>query len=327
MLSALSVFNTKGDVLISRIYRPDVRRSSSDLFRIHVISSTDVRSPLLTIANMTFFHIKHENLFIVAVTKTPNVNACLVYEFLYRIVRLGKSYFGAMNESSVKSNFTLVYELLDEICDFGFPQNTEEETLKMYITTEGIKSDDMATQGARIAIQATGAVSWRRPDIKYRKNEAFVDVIESTNLIMSPKGTVLRSDVSGRVVMRAYLTGMPECKFGLNDKILLEKEGKPTGLSSTSSKRTSSSGHSTMSVELDDCQFHQCVKLSRFDSDRTINFIPPDGEFELMRYRTTENISLPFKVHAVVNELSPTRVEFRIAVKSLFLVKSLHRIL
>ncbi|KAH6583411.1 hypothetical protein BASA50_010289 [Batrachochytrium salamandrivorans] len=318
MLSALSVFNTKGDVLISRIYRPDVRRSSSDLFRIHVISSTDVRSPLLTIANMTFFHIKHENLFIVAVTKTPNVNACLVYEFLYRIVRLGKSYFGAMNESSVKSNFTLVYELLDEICDFGFPQNTEEETLKMYITTEGIKSDDMATQGARIAIQATGAVSWRRPDIKYRKNEAFVDVIESTNLIMSPKGTVLRSDVSGRVVMRAYLTGMPECKFGLNDKILLEKEGKPTGLSSTSSKRTSSSGHSTMSVELDDCQFHQCVKLSRFDSDRTINFIPPDGEFELMRYRTTENISLPFKVHAVVNELSPTRVEFRIAVKSLF---------
>ena len=36
-------------------------------------------------------------------------------------------------------------------------------------------------------------------------------------------------------------------------------------------------------VEIDDCQFHQCVKLGKFDSDRTINFIPPDGEFELMR--------------------------------------------
>lgn len=36
-------------------------------------------------------------------------------------------------------------------------------------------------------------------------------------------------------------------------------------------------------VELDDCQFHQCVKLGKFDSDRTISFIPPDGEFELMR--------------------------------------------
>jgi hypothetical protein len=36
-------------------------------------------------------------------------------------------------------------------------------------------------------------------------------------------------------------------------------------------------------VELDDCQFHQCVRLGKFDSDRSISFIPPDGEFELMR--------------------------------------------
>jgi AP-2 complex subunit mu-1 len=35
----------------------------------------------------------------------------------------------------------LVYELLDEILDFGYPQNTETDTLKMYITTEGVKSE------------------------------------------------------------------------------------------------------------------------------------------------------------------------------------------
>lgn len=28
-----------------------------------------------------------------------------------------------------------------EILDFGYPQNTETETLKMYITTEGVKSE------------------------------------------------------------------------------------------------------------------------------------------------------------------------------------------
>nr|KAJ3423182.1 hypothetical protein HK105_000997 [Polyrhizophydium stewartii] len=317
MLSAVFIFNAKGDVLISRVYRADVKRSASDLFRIHVISSTDVRSPVLSISNMNFFHVKTENIFIAAVSRT-NPNAALVYEFLYKLIRLGRSYFGKLNEDAVKSNFTLIYELLDEICDFGFPQNTEAETLKMYITTEEISLERAADEGSRIAIQATGAVSWRRPDIKYRKNEAFVDVIESINLIMSPKGkiargTVLRSDVSGQIIMRAYLSGMPECKFGLNDKVLLEKEGK-----AASSSRVAAAGRSPVAVELDDCQFHQCVKLGRFDSDRTINFIPPDGEFELMRYRTTENISLPFKVHAVVNELSATRVEFRVAVKSQF---------
>jgi hypothetical protein len=37
----------------------------------------------------------------------------------------------------------LAYPFLSllEICDFGFPQNTESETLKLYITTEGVKSD------------------------------------------------------------------------------------------------------------------------------------------------------------------------------------------
>jgi len=41
---------------------------------------------------------------------------------------------------------------------------------------------------SKITIQATGATSWRRNDVKYRKNEAFVDVIESVNLLMSKEG-------------------------------------------------------------------------------------------------------------------------------------------
>ena len=31
-------------------------------------------------------------------------------------------------------------------------------------------------------------------------------------------------------------------------------------------------------VAIDDCTFHQCVKLSKFESERSISFIPPDGE-------------------------------------------------
>jgi AP-2 complex subunit mu-1 len=180
----------------------------------------------------------------------------------------------------------------------------------MYITTDEIISAQKGVSdvdASKIAIQATGAVSWRRPDIKYRKNEAFVDVIESINLIVSSKGNILRQDASGQIIMRSYLSGMPECKLGLNDKLQMEK--------SVSTKKA------PVNVELDDCQFHQCVKLGTFDTDRTIHFIPPDGEFELMRYRTTEHISLPFKVRAVVNELSSTKVEFKVSVKSNFSTK------
>ena len=35
-------------------------------------------------------------------------------------------------------------------------------------------------------------------------------------------------------------------------------------------------------VDLEDIKFHQCVRLTRFETDRTISFIPPDGSFDLM---------------------------------------------
>lgn len=200
-----------------------------------------------------------------------------------------------------------------EILDFGYPQNTETDTLKMYITTEGVKSSivNSATDSSRITMQATGALSWRRSDIKYRKNEAFVDVIEDVNLLMSATGTVLRADVNGHIVMRTYLSGTPECKFGLNDRLLLDNDDA-NGLPGKPRTTRAAAG----SVTLEDCQFHQCVKLGQFDADRIISFIPPDGEFELMRYRATENVNLPFKVHPIVREVGTTKVEYSIAIKA-----------
>ncbi|KAL2813814.1 AP-2 complex subunit MU [Aspergillus cavernicola] len=328
MLSGILVFNQKGENLIFRAFRNDCRPRLADIFRIQVISNPQVRSPILTLGSTTFSHVKHENIYLVAVTKS-NANAALVFEFLYRLVLLGKSYFGKFDEEAVKNNFVLIYELLDEILDFGYPQNTDPDTLKMYITTEGVKSAivNNPTDSSRITQQATGALSWRRADVKYRKNEAFVDVIEDVNLLMSATGTVLRADVNGQIVMRAYLSGTPECKFGLNDRLLLDNDSAGSG--GSDSKALGGGGISggkigggsmtraaAGSVTLEDCQFHQCVKLGRFDADRIISFVPPDGEFELMRYRATENVNLPFKVHPIVREIGTTKVEYSVAIKA-----------
>lgn len=51
------------------------------------------------------------------------------------------------------------------------------------------------------------------------------------------------------------------------------------------------SGGKSKAVELEDVKFHQCVRLSRFENDRTISYIPPDGEFELMSYRLNTHVS------------------------------------
>ena len=112
MLSGILVFNQKGENLIFRAFRNDCRPRLADVFRIQVISNAQVRSPILTLGSTTFSHVKHENIYLVAITKT-NANAALVFEFLYRLVGLGRGYFGKFDEEAVKNNFVLVYELLD----------------------------------------------------------------------------------------------------------------------------------------------------------------------------------------------------------------------
>jgi len=57
------------------------------------------------------------------------------------------------------------------------------------------------------------------------------------------------------------------------------------------------------------------VRLSKFESDRTISFIPPDGEFELMSYRLNMQVRPLVWVDAVI-ELKATRVEYLVKVRS-----------
>jgi len=75
---------------------------------------------------------------------------------------------------------------------------------------------------------------------------------------------------------------------------------------------------SSSGIAVDDVTFHRCVKLGQFEQDRTITFIPPDGEFELMRYRISENVNLPFRIIPIVTEHGRSRVEYEITVKGNF---------
>jgi len=313
MLAGVLFVNQKGEIIISRMYRDGFSRTLADLFRTQVIANKEAgRSPIKTINGTHFLYIKHGNMFVVAVSN-GNAQVAIAFQFLHEVVNVFKNYFGTFDEDSIKNNFVLIYELLDEVLDYGYPQNCSTDVLKMYITQEGNRStaaDKVSSQA--VTIQATGAISWRKEGIKYRKNELFIDVVENCNLMMSSKGTILRNDVSGAIMVKCYLSGTPECKFGLNDKLLLDNEAK----AKKSNLRRPGSG-----IEIDDVSFHQCVKLGKFDMDRTISFVPPDGEFQLMSYRITENVNLPFRVLPVVKELGRTRLEVNVKVKSMFTFK------
>lgn len=65
---------------------------------------------------------------------------------------------------------------------------------------------------------------------------------------------------------------------------------------------------------MEDVKFHQCVRLSKFENDRTISFIPPDGEFDLMTYRLNTQVKPLIWVEALVENYTGSRVEYLIRV-------------
>jgi AP-1 complex subunit mu len=228
-----------------------------------------------------------------------NTNAAEILLFLHKIVEVFTEYFKELEEESIRDNFVIIYELLDEMMDFGYPQTTESKILQEYITQESHKLEVQA----RPPIAVTNAVSWRSEGIRYRKNEVFLDVIESLNLLVSATGNVLRSEILGAIKMKCYLSGMPELRLGLNDKVMFETTGRATR---------------GKAVEMEDVKFHQCVRLSRFENDRTISFIPPDGEFELMSYRLNTAVKPLIWVECVVESHSGSRIEYMLKARAQF---------
>ncbi|KAJ6323669.1 hypothetical protein OIU76_011039 [Salix suchowensis] len=299
--SALFLLDIKGRVLVWRDYRGDVSAVQAERFFTKLIEKEgdpQSQDPVVYDNGVSYMYIQHSNVYLMTASR-QNCNAASLLSFLHRVVDVFKHYFEELEEESLRDNFVVVYELLDEMMDFGYPQYTEAKILSEFIKTDAYRMET----SQRPPMAVTNAVSWRSEGINYKKNEVFLDVVESVNILVNSNGQVIRSDVVGALKMRTYLSGMPECKLGLNDRVLLEAQGRAT---------------KGKAIDLEDIKFHQCVRLAKFENDRTISFIPPDGAFDLMTYRLSTQVKPLIWVEAQVEMHSRSRVEMMVKARSQF---------
>nr|GME07866.1 AP-1 complex subunit mu-2-like [Ipomoea batatas] len=284
--SALFIMDIKGRCLISRDYRGDVSPIQAEKFFNKFVEKEKQICIYGHWCHLYVF-IQHKNIYLLTASR-QNCNAASLLLFLHRIVDVFKHYFEELEEESLRDNFVVVYELLDEIMDFGYPQYTEAKILSEFIKTDAYRME----VAQRPPMAVTNAVSWRSEGVFYKKNEQW---------------STYPSEVVGALKMRTYLSGMPECKLGLNDRVLLEAQGRTT---------------KGKAIDLDDIKFHQCVRLARFENDRTISFIPPDGSFDLMTYRLSTQVKPLIWVEAQVERHSRSRVEIMVKARSQFKERS-----
>ena len=49
---------------------------------------------------------------------------------IHLLAQVFKDYFGELEEESIRDNFVIIYELMDETMDFGYPQSMDSKILR-----------------------------------------------------------------------------------------------------------------------------------------------------------------------------------------------------
>ena len=317
MISHLFICSPRGDVIAIKQYRDDIPGNIPELFFDLVKESRESLYPVIDAGGYSFLWLKKNGLYFVCTTKF-NTSPSLVFEMMNRFTVLLKDYCGVLNEESLRLNFVLVYELLDEVLDFGYIQGTSTDLLKTYIYNQAIEIpteqsifdslDRVVNFEPKKRIQpsvaATKPLALVGPVAKERKNEVYIDVLERLTVLIGSTGELIRSEINGVVQIKSYLSGTAEIHMGVNEDLVVGRSNRFGSLHS--------------SVVLDYCSFHDCVLLNNFEDRRQLTIQPPDGEFIAMNYRITAEATSAciFKLYTLFEEIDSRHIYLTLRLNS-----------
>ncbi|KAA8592951.1 hypothetical protein FQN60_018406, partial [Etheostoma spectabile] len=265
MIHSLFLINASGDIFLEKHWKSVVSRSVCDYFFEAQERATEPENvpPVIPTPHHYLISVLRHRIYFVAVIQSE-VPPLFVIEFLHRVVDTFQDYFGVCTEAAIKDNVVVVYELLEEMLDNGFPLATESNILKELIKPPTILRTMVNTitgstnVGEQLPTGQLSVVPWRRTGVKYTNNEAYFDVVEEIDAIIDKSGSTITAEIQGVIDACVKLTGMPDLTLSFMNPRLL-----------------------------DDVSFHPCVRFKRWEAERILSFIPPDGNFRLLSYHVS----------------------------------------
>lgn len=263
-------------------------------------------------------------------TSSSEIEPLLALEFLHRMIDTFEEFLGTpLLSSKIESNYDIVAQLLNEICDAGAVSTTEGNALRDLVEVEGflgkflgsinipgfVRSElhldvyakrtsrkpgfSSTPSTAMLGISSSGSLStntpalpWRRTNVRHTSNELYVDVVETLSVTLAPSGRPLAAFAYGTIAFTSKISGVPE--------LLLN-------LSSPSGKHNF---ESVMELPV----FHPCVRLARWrERPGELSFIPPDGRFILAGYEVD---LLPFTPGKTSNSASSLKLPVHLEMKT-----------
>ena len=295
-ISQLFILSRRGDSIIYRDFRQEMKKSNDIFFHnVNFVKEEEIAPPLFNVDGINFIYIKTDDLYIV-ISTLDNSSPNYYLEVLDRIIKVIKDHIGILNEETIRKNFVLIYEIIDEMVDFGYPQLSDTEQVKEFVFTEPIvELKNINTIKEMISTSSKSNENAKRSIVDAKnKNEIYVDIIEKVTCLFSRTGTIISSGIDGCIQMKSYLKNNPELKIVLTDDVVIGK---------------SSYGRGRM--ELAGYNFCQGVRTRDFENQNTLYIIPPEGEFILMNYRINNEFAPPFKIYTIIEEFD-YKLELRI---------------
>ncbi|CAI5642591.1 unnamed protein product [Oreochromis niloticus] len=300
MISQVFILSSKGDHLIYKDFRGQAGNDIVSIFYEKVTALTEDQPPVvMNHKDLYFLHIRQGGLYWVATT-TVGSSPFAIIEFLNRLAALVKDYCGSLSEKSVQMNFALIYELLDEIVDYGYIQTMSSDVLKNFIQTEAVTSRPFSlfdlsnvglfgaeTQQSKVAPSSAATRPIQSSREQGGKSEIFVDVIERMTVVIGSNGVLMKADVEGEIRVKCYMPSCSEMRIGLNEEFSIGK--------------SQLRGYGA-AVRVDECSFHQAVRLDEFDSHRILRLCPSQGEQTVMQYQLSDDLpsALPFRLFPTI---------------------------
>ncbi|KAF4670739.1 AP-4 complex subunit mu-1 [Perkinsus olseni] len=141
-VSQFYILSPRGDTIITRDFRGDIVKGTAEIFfRKAKFWNGGEPPPIFNLDGISFIYVKRSGLYFVLTTQC-NVSPMWAIELLNNMIKVIKDYCGVLNEESLRKNFVLVYEILDEMIDFGIPQTTNTEVLRSCVHNEAIMVSD-----------------------------------------------------------------------------------------------------------------------------------------------------------------------------------------
>ncbi|ELP92182.1 AP-3 complex subunit mu-2, putative [Entamoeba invadens IP1] len=281
MIKSLFIVSCSNDVIYSRHYENTLDKGVLVPFYDKLTTTTSYKeiAPVINCNTYCLFHICHElptnSVYFIAVTDTE-VQPLFVSTILQRIKMVLKYMYpdGIYDYNILKEDYIRFTEIIDNMMDGGFPfimePNTMDSLMNQTTTSQKIEKVVLGDLLVNYDKDALGSrtLPWRKDGVVHKNNEILFDVNERVNTVFNlVTGKSTRTEVIGEVVCLSALTGMPDITLKFENPQIM-----------------------------DDVSFHPCVRIGRWEQQKVLSFVPPEGKFSLFNYRVRGTLQAPIKL-------------------------------